>query len=295
MHTYISIHAPRKGERPTPRATPPYALLHFNPRSPQGGATIGFAQGHSKPLFQSTLPARGSDHFIHGVFVCFCHFNPRSPQGGATLRREHDGVRRAHFNPRSPQGGATAAPQRVLFCPHISIHAPRKGERQISVHRLRLRFGISIHAPRKGERHDRTMRMAKAVKISIHAPRKGERPVNRRIDVVFVVFQSTLPARGSDDKSGKWGCAWSRFQSTLPARGSDQSPEGSKKMLNEFQSTLPARGSDEPSHGGIEHVIQDFNPRSPQGGATAIDARAAQESKISIHAPRKGERLFGVG
>ena len=57
-----------------------------------------------------------------------------------------------------------------------------------------------------------------------------------------------------------------RFQSTLPARGSDLGHGEAPHKPRAFQSTLPARGSD------------------------AIDAQAAQESKISIHTSRKGER-----
>ena len=80
----ISIHAPRKGERRTnsalccsmllfqstlpARGSDPYALTlcgyggHFNPRSPQGGATfLAERVGFEPLLFQSTLPARGSD------------------------------------------------------------------------------------------------------------------------------------------------------------------------------------------------------------------------------------------
>ena len=85
-------------------------------------------------------------------------------------------------------------------------------------------------------------------------------------------FQSTLPARGSDIIGALNICSPSLFQSTLPARGSDL-----YKVLNwlicitEFQSTLPARGSDATAHEPLR--------RSPQ---------------ISIHAPRKGERLSPV-
>ena len=58
---WISIHAPRKGERPT-----------------------AYGAVHPISTFQSTLPARGSDaNDTHRIFT-HRHFNPRSPQGGAT-------------------------------------------------------------------------------------------------------------------------------------------------------------------------------------------------------------------
>ena len=80
-----------------------------------------------------------------------------------------------------------------------------------------------------------------------------------------------------------------------------------------FQSTLPARGSDE-VHQRSQAAACDFNPRSPQGGATfpapssssslrrfqsTLPARGSDFTgcckgfgmvSISIHAPRKGER-----
>ena len=57
-----------------------------------------------------------------------------------------------NFNPRSPQGGATQSARRSIRQRRISIHAPRKGERQIYVAASGLDKNISIHAPRKGER-----------------------------------------------------------------------------------------------------------------------------------------------
>ena len=64
------------------------------------------------------------------------------------------------------------------------------------------------------------------------------------------------------------------------------SPDFSQKS---FQSTLPARGSD----GRIfaeRRGHTNFNPRSPQGGATTYVKGFLQIFEISIHAPRKGER-----
>ena len=82
----ISIHAPRKGERPATNVTDWDIIRYFNPRSPQGGATYAVADYNNRrcgisihaprkgerrrhivknacitPKFQSTLPARGSD------------------------------------------------------------------------------------------------------------------------------------------------------------------------------------------------------------------------------------------
>ena len=40
----------------------------------------------------------------------------------------------------------------------------------------------------------------------------------------------------------------------------------------------------------INHEIDDFNPRSPRGGATKIQVAAGYQTSISIHAPHEGER-----
>ena len=101
------------------------------------------------------------------------------------------------FNPRSPQGGATKVQRPPRRGRAVSIHAPRKGERQISPsscifycgfnprspqggatrgNRGKKEYaGVSIHAPRKGERRIPELDALAADNVSIHAPRKGER------------------------------------------------------------------------------------------------------------------------
>ena len=103
----ISIHAPHEGERlldpdwpgwddvfqstlPTRGSdilwcTRSQARMHFNPRSPRGGATTSFLAKSVALLFQSTLPTRGSDLWQRfSAYICRANFNPRSPRGGAT-------------------------------------------------------------------------------------------------------------------------------------------------------------------------------------------------------------------
>ena len=58
-----------------------------------------------------------------------------------------------------------------------------------------------------------------------------------------------------------------------------------------FQSTHPARGCDLYSRNYLGRHRGDFNPRTPQGGATCPGKIFAPISLISIHAPRKGVRL----
>ena len=154
-------------------ARPP---VDFNPRSPQGGATNNCSRSRFYYVFQSTLPARGSDlaECFKGqpakVFQSTLPARGSDPCNAFAIRCHH------HFNPRSPQGGATY--NTCLFARrlNISIHAPRKGERLKRLITGLTGVGISIHAPRKGERQ----RLAVALAcyhhmISIHAPSKGER------------------------------------------------------------------------------------------------------------------------
>ena len=265
----ISIHAPHEGERraghggarrgekvfqstlpargsDTARSKSCASARDFNPRSPQGGATLSAQRylGHAN-AFQSTLPARGSDPLPCGKPVSLC----------------------GYFNPRSPQGGATEAQGYIVHHKQISIHAPRKGERRAVAARTAGPSTISIHAPRKGERRDYFVKKLGLRLISIHAPRKGERPKFYRCKPSQIIFQSTLPARGSDTKIVAFERDKLHFNPRSPQGGATRAILCHIFPISTFQSTLPARGSDK--HG--------LNP-----SVVIID--------ISIHAPRKGER-----
>ena len=56
-----------------------------------------------------------------------------------------------------------------------------------------------------------------------------------------------------------------------------------------FQSTLPTRGSDRREVQRAQ-ISNNFNPRSPRGGATVNLVYAKHVMLISIHAPHEGER-----
>ena len=82
-------------------------------------------------VFQSTLPARGSDEGHMLLLKPKSRFNPRSPRGGATAQPPRTARRPPRFNPRSPRGGATPATELAGHGEGVSIHAPREGERQL--------------------------------------------------------------------------------------------------------------------------------------------------------------------
>ena len=80
----VSIHAPREGERQTRqplRGTRAEVSIHAPREGERHDATVQAAVAH---LFQSTLPARGSDLPQHPECWASACFNPRSPRGGAT-------------------------------------------------------------------------------------------------------------------------------------------------------------------------------------------------------------------
>ena len=146
-------------------------------------------------MFQSTLPARGSD--VRPTDLCeqLWGFNPRSPRGGATVltidptaslvfqstlpaRGSDIGfdtvvAQVKSFNPRSPRGGATRPPRQGSYL----------------------------------------------IVVSIHAPREGERPTTNPSAATPDVFQSTLPARGSDSIQVVFRCQPYSFNPRSPRGG----------------------------------------------------------------------------
>ena len=273
---------------------PPRACtMNFNPRSPQGGATVSFAIAYLPIMafqstlpargsdfafatrsgddntFQSTLPARGSDFPVPLWLSSARIFQSTLPARGSDKAADQKKQTKARFQSTLPARGSDTAPrfQALREC-HISIHAPRKGERRYRLLSMGLGRVISIHAPRKGERllYSATFRPRKS--ISIHAPRKGERPCPKAVPWSRSLnFNPRSPQGGATVFAVFPRRSDKRFQSTLPARGSDCRPRHSSTTILVFQSTLPARGSDSPA-------IQ-----NPLAGRY-----------ISIHAPRKGER-----
>ena len=174
----------------------------------------------------------------------------------------------------------------------ISIHAPRKGERLLGTGSLKRRnqdfnprspqggatalrdiFGavdvISIHAPRKGERRRYAFAPFAIPHISIHAPRKGERRLVAPVAQLARYISIHAPRKGE-----RPGCHFvlygvrEYFNPRSPQGGATESGTSTIDIHTIFQSTLPARGSD---------------------GATT---NPNLETMISIHAPRKGERLL---
>ena len=127
-----------------------------------------------------------------------------------------------------------------------------------------------------------------------------------------IAFQSTLPTRGSeaDTRPPRRGV---RISIHAPHEGERCLPPNTLTVRPIFQSTLPTRGSDAyaQQHNGKQHCIsihaphegerggyapaetrgENFNPRSPRGGAMLTPEYIDRAPDISIHAPHEGERF----
>ena len=196
----ISIHAPHEGERqeieftrtddtkfqstlPTrgsdmKRGGLHLRHMHFNPRSPRGGATL-------QRLWSGRLKI---------------NFNPRSPRGGATMpafhnfldavisiHAPHEGERRfidGHwihtifdFNPRSPRGGATSSATVKQSRGIFQSTLPTRGSDELM---LRLSLNIREFQSTLPTRGSDLIQLVWDYHsdISIHAPHEGERRYN---------------------------------------------------------------------------------------------------------------------
>ena len=150
--------------------------MHFNPRSPRGGATFVHKVLFGQPaIFQSTLPTRGSDPRADYMQRANSLFQSTLPTRGSDLFAFLGKLHRLYFNPRSPRGGATEDIQRLRTEGIFQSTLPTRGSDQ-EAHNVGYVMGISIHAPHEGERRTaRQIRLTGDV-ISIHAPHEGERP-----------------------------------------------------------------------------------------------------------------------
>ena len=176
----ISIHAPRKGERPV--------------------ATSFTRSTHTS--FQSTLPARGSDLTL-GDFNGFNNISIHAPRKGERQTALPVPTVPIHFNPRSPQGGATRSDLfHTVYAHLISIHAPRKGERPHPRRFQRIQQHFNPRSPQGGATSRGGTMLAASIRFQSTLPARGSDPIHPMKRYVVEQFQSTLPARGSDLRVG---------------------------------------------------------------------------------------------
>ena len=170
----ISIHAPHEGER------------HSAP-----------ASRVKPPVFQSTLPTRGSDLRPSMHIAASTYFNPRSPRGGATTKGDTE-IAAAAISIHAPhEGERHSAPASRVKPPVFQSTLPTRGsDLRPSMHIAASTY-FNPRSPRGGATTKGDTEIAAAA-ISIHAPHEGERHSAPASRVKPPVFQSTLPTRGSD-------------------------------------------------------------------------------------------------
>ena len=170
----------------------------------------------------------------------------------------------------------------------ISIHAPRKGERPLVGFHYRRPAGFQSTLPARGSDISLISASLIAASISIHAPRKGERPLNF-FEIACINLISIHAPRKGERRAHAASWRFGRISIHAPHEGERRSGWAAVSIAAHY-----------------------FNPRSPRGGATQIvaawncdrgfqstlPARGSDDrrkdklrgQKISIHAPRKGER-----
>ena len=124
-------------------------------------------------MFQSTLPARGSDKDDNTTKPTAKCFNPRSPRGGATIVLFRVSIQWC-FNPRSPRGGATKKRATGVLLGVFQSTLPARGSdvTRLSVMLIYCMFQSTL--PARGS-DDILLGIVAARVVSIHAPREGER------------------------------------------------------------------------------------------------------------------------
>ncbi len=219
------------------------------------------------------------------------YFNPRSPRGGATRVDNRDCGSARNFNPRSPRGGATERVIRGSNNFGISIHAPHEGERpqrSVTVSFATNEFQSTL--PTRGSDSIADCLSQPGRRISIHAPHEGERLYHGTCKyTIFFYFNPRSPRGGAtiwaanalwqlkyfNPRSPRGGATPMQTESLLHASISIHAPHEGERRIAEstlisrvkFQSTLPTRGSDGREN-QVTGKLNDFNPRSPRGGAT---------------------------
>ena len=149
---------------------------------------------------------------------------------------------------------------------------------------------ISIHAPREGERRQHARGIVRKMKFQSTLPARGSdrqafvcsllqpyfNPRSPRGGATSICPQECTPTADFNPRSPRGGATFmpatsaeptSKFQSTLPARGSDGAPEENYHATTKISIHAPREG-ERPRYAVGKSGGEDFNPRSPRGGAT---------------------------
>ena len=123
--------------------------------------------------------------------------------------------------------------------------------------------------------------------ISIHAPHEGERPIRDGFSREEFVFQSTLPTRGSDSTT-LYAEGTEAISIHAPHEG--ERPEAAQGDISKLAISIHAPHEGERlNYTPIHPDANDFNPRSPRGGATeAIGTIKEYLTYFNPRSPRGG-------
>ena len=106
--TKISIHAPREGERLAAFLETIREIIFQSTLPARGSDSVTQRSLFIVPIFQSTLPARGSDTLMGELDTMYASISIHAPREGERPRAMLLNLLMWNFNPRSPRGGATA-------------------------------------------------------------------------------------------------------------------------------------------------------------------------------------------
>ena len=155
----------------------------------------------------------------------------------------------------------------------------------------RLKFQSTL--PARGA----TARSRRAADLLQHFnPRSphGERHVASASGLVLKVDFNPRSPHGERRATGMHPFSAMRISIHAPRTGSDGLRPCAVRPVRRFQSTLPARGATSVV-GGSNCFQNDFNPRSPHGERHISSYITQVCIYISIHAPRTGSDLLGIG
>ena len=289
VHTNFNPRSPH-GERPAGSPPAMVSASYFNPRSPHGERHSSAPANTSPPGISIHAPRTGSDYTallppssqwisIHaprtGSDVCDSVLNSVDSLFQSTLpaRGATFGILRCvadlkSFQSTLPARGATAGAG--IFQP-ARIFQSTLPARGATARDAGLDTGIiiSIHAPRTGSDDEEKLLLLELLHFNPRSPH-GERH-HRRADCPIRFDFNPRSPHGERRRGWCCGCC-------SPCNFNPRSPHGERRW-----------------NCSKRRYTSHFNPRSPHGERRLFVGFAAEDSFISIHAPRTGSDCGGSG
>ena len=173
-------------------------------------------------------------------------------------------------------------------------------------------MAVSIHAPPRGARRLSLLYRRSISRFNPRAPTRGATIVERPYPLRSA-FQSTRPHEGRDSASVASDSSRISFNPRAPTRGATRvpmsagpsgdvsihaPPRGARPQFSDaptivpmFQSTRPHEGRDDPRVLSMGPFSR-FNPRAPTRGATKLLARASRLLEFQSTRPHEGRDFY---